>query len=164
LREIDKLPKGIRENKELVAETIENNLRKVIIDEQPVNPKYYEEMSVLLDTLIQERRQEALEYQQYLEKIKDLAGRVVHPERTSAKYPASLHSAGKKALFDNLDQDEDLAVRIDTAVRHTKQAKWIGNRFKEKAVANAVLEELGPEYKTRLDDVMELLKKQNEYQ
>lgn len=33
---------------EAVAETIENNLRKVIIDEQPVNPRYYEKMSALL--------------------------------------------------------------------------------------------------------------------
>ncbi|MEQ1668689.1 MAG: HsdR family type I site-specific deoxyribonuclease, partial [Sulfuriferula sp.] len=33
---LQELPKGIRDNKEAVAETIENNLRKVIIDEQPI--------------------------------------------------------------------------------------------------------------------------------
>jgi type I restriction enzyme R subunit len=30
------LPKGIRENREAVAETIENNVRRLIIDEQPI--------------------------------------------------------------------------------------------------------------------------------
>lgn len=164
LREIDKLPKGIRENKELVAETIENNLRKVIIDEQPVNPKYYEEMSVLLDTLIKERREEALEYQAYLEKIKALAGRIIQPEQHNANYPASLSSSGKRALFDNLDRDEALVMRIDQAVLHTKKARWVGKHFKEKEVELAVREALGPKYQTRLDEVMELLKKQNEYQ
>ena len=63
---VDALPKGIRKNKEAVAETIENNVRKLIIDEQPINPKYYEKMSELLDALIEQRRQEALDYQKYL--------------------------------------------------------------------------------------------------
>ena len=52
-------PRAFRENKEAVAETIENNVRKLIIDEQPINPKYYEKMSELLDALIEQRRQEA---------------------------------------------------------------------------------------------------------
>ena len=49
---MDALPKGIRESQEAVAETIENNVRKLIIDESPINPKYYETMSSLLDALI----------------------------------------------------------------------------------------------------------------
>jgi type I restriction enzyme R subunit len=53
---VESLPKGIRENPEAMAETIENNVRKLIIDETPVNPKYYEKMSELLDALIQARR------------------------------------------------------------------------------------------------------------
>ena len=40
---VDALPKGIRENKEAVAETIENNVRKLIIDEQPINPEVLRE-------------------------------------------------------------------------------------------------------------------------
>jgi len=50
---VDALPPGIRNKPEAVAETIENNVRKLIIDENPINPKYYEKMSALLDALIQ---------------------------------------------------------------------------------------------------------------
>jgi type I restriction enzyme R subunit len=50
------LPESIRKNKEAVAEVIENNVRKLIIDEQPINPKYYERMSQLLDALIEQRQ------------------------------------------------------------------------------------------------------------
>ena len=42
---IDKLPKGIKNDPEAVAETIANNMRKVIIDERAMNPKYYDKMS-----------------------------------------------------------------------------------------------------------------------
>jgi type I restriction enzyme R subunit len=50
------MPAGITADPAAMAETIENNLRRVIIDEQPINPKYYEKMSELLDTLIQSAR------------------------------------------------------------------------------------------------------------
>ena len=53
---IDKLPDGIKKDPEAVAETITNNMRKVIVDERAMNPKYYDRMSELLDALIEERR------------------------------------------------------------------------------------------------------------
>ncbi|HYD48105.1 MAG TPA: hypothetical protein VEB21_07155 [Terriglobales bacterium] len=43
------LPAAIRNKENATAETIENNVRKLIIDETPINPKYYEKMSALLD-------------------------------------------------------------------------------------------------------------------
>ena len=55
------LCEGIRGNREAVAETIENNVRRLIIDETAVNSKYYEKMSELLEALIRERKQEANE-------------------------------------------------------------------------------------------------------
>jgi type I restriction enzyme, R subunit len=41
---IDMLPEGIKENPEAVAETITNNMRKLIIDERATNPKYYDKI------------------------------------------------------------------------------------------------------------------------
>ncbi len=97
------LPEGIRTNQEAVAETIENNVRKLIIDEQPINPKYYERMSELLDALIAQRRQDAIDYQKYLEEVVELARQVANPT-TGQAYPKSLDTPAKRALFDNLDQ------------------------------------------------------------
>lgn len=158
---LDKLPKGIRNNKEAMAETIENNLRKLIIDEQPVNPKYYEKMSELLDALIQERKAQALEYKEYLKKLVELAGKAKKPAETS-EYPASLDTSAKRALYDNLDHNEALAIRIDTAVRYTKKSDWRGNRFKKREVFNAIREELGA-YEVKAEDIFELVKNQREY-
>ena len=159
---LGQLPKGIRDNQDAVAETIENNMRRVITDESPVNPKYYDRMSELLDALIEKRRQQAISYQEYLEQVKQLAGQV-KPGATQDNYPNSMDTQAKRSLYDNLGQDEALALRIDTAVRYTKKADWIGNKFKEREVARAVREESAG-YNVNLDQVMELLKNQREYQ
>ena len=62
---IGSLPEGIRGSPRAVAETIENNVRRLIVDEMAVNPKYYEKMSAVLDALIKQRREEAIEYEDY---------------------------------------------------------------------------------------------------
>ncbi len=134
---IDALPDGIRKNKEAVAEAIENNVRKLIIDEQPINPKYYEKMSALLDALIQQRRKEALDYQKYLRRIVELTKQVVSPEASGA-YPVAMNTPGKRALYDNLDKDEPLALAIDAAVRASRQDDWRSNQFKVRRVRNAI--------------------------
>lgn len=54
---MDKLPKGLRDNEDAMAEAIENNVRKTIVDENPVNPKYFDQMSTLLEELIKQRRE-----------------------------------------------------------------------------------------------------------
>ncbi|WP_413472037.1 hypothetical protein [Shewanella baltica] len=57
---MDKLPKGLRDNKDAMAEAIENNVRKTIVDENPFNPKYFDQMSTLLEELIKQRREKHL--------------------------------------------------------------------------------------------------------
>ncbi|WP_272689893.1 type I restriction endonuclease subunit R [Providencia sp. PROV020] len=160
---VDALPEDLRKNPGAMAETIENNVRKIIVDENPVNPKYYEQMSVLLNELIELRRQKAIEYQDYLEKIRELAAKVVRPEQTASSYPASMDTNPKRAFYDNFGKDELLATKIDSAIRYTKKADWVGDRFKEREIANAIREETAG-YELDIQAVMELAKAQKEYQ
>ena len=160
---LDGLPADMRGNQEAMAEAIENNVRRTIVDENPVNPKYYEKMSVLLDELIALRRQQAISYQEYLEHVRELAKQVKHPQSGSkSTYPASIDTLAKKALYDNLGQDEVLVTKIDAAVRHTKKADWYGDRFKEREISFAIAEEIKG-YSVTVADVMALVKAQKEY-
>ena len=134
---VNVLPSRIRKDREAVAETIENNLRRVIIDEQPVNPKYYEKMSALLDTLIQERKAQALAYEAYLARVVELANQVQNPA-CSTSYPKSLDTTAKRALYDNLGGFEQLALWVDSAVVGSRQDDWRNNRVKTKMVRNAI--------------------------
>jgi len=156
---IEKLPSGIRRNRHAVAETIENNLRKVIHDERPINPRYYENMSQLLDELIAQRRQEALEYEEYLAMIVELTRQIKRPNET--KYPKTLDTRAKRALYDNLDQDEELAMVLDYEVIYTKKDDWRGNRIKEKEVLFAIKKHIKDEEK--LKQIFEIIKNQPDY-
>lgn len=157
---VDALPSGIRKNREAVAETIENNVRKLIIDETPVNPKYYEKMSELLDALIAQRKTEAVDYEVYLAKIVELTKQAKSPETTTS-YPAAVNSAAKRALFDNLGKDEGLALTIDAAIRATKKDAWRGNRIKEKEVRNAIKAHLADP--SLVVVIFDLVRNQHEY-
>ena len=179
---LESLPKGIRESQEAMAETIENNVRRLIIDEMAVNPKYYEKMSEVLDALIQARKQHALEYKAYLDSIVEFTRRASRPETDSA-YPAGVNTGALRALYDNLDDWQESAVResgpsydakatvetrqataiaVDRAIRNVKQAGWRGNRLKERAVRIAIKSVLGGDGDV-VDRVFEIVKNQRDY-
>ena len=139
---VDSLPERIRGNEEAVAETIENNVRKLIIDESPVNPKYYEKMSDLLDALILERKKRALDYKEYITNMVKLTKKASNPA-SQTSYPTSINTAPRRALYDNLGQDETLADQIDTAIRLVKKDGWRGMRAKRIEVRNAIESVLG---------------------
>ena len=158
---IKELPERIRNNEDVVAETIENNIRSVVIKKQPVNPKYYEKMSELLDACIRERKEQALEYKDYLKKIIDLSSKVLRPE-TNSSYPKSLNSDAKRALYYNLGEDENLALAVDKTIKETKKDSWRGNRFKELAIERAIASVLGTaDYDAK--KILELVRNQSEY-
>ena len=143
-----------------MAETIENNLRRVITDEMPINPKYYEKMSELLDTLIQERQNQAREYEQYLASIVELARQVQNPTGGTA-YPKSLNTPAKRALYDNLGKDEQLAIKVDAEIQRTKKDGWRGSKIKEREVRYAIRNVLPDD--TLTNQIFEIVKNQDEY-
>ena len=180
---IDELPKGIRNSPGAVAETIENNVRRLIVDEMAVNPKYYEKMSAVLDALIEQRREEAIEYKAYLKKVIELAKKVRRGEGGAA-YPATIKTPALRAIFDNLpevvleravaepdtaanavdetDPREEVAIEVDRAVRQARMDDWRGNPIKEKRVARAIRDALGS-HKAITLTILEIVKAQREY-
>ncbi|MBN8868270.1 MAG: HsdR family type I site-specific deoxyribonuclease [Solirubrobacterales bacterium] len=158
---IEKLPEGIKKDPEAVAETITNNMRKVIIDERPMNPKYYDRMSELLDALIEEHRQDALDYKDYLARLLD-AAKKLGTEESDTKYPAWADNGARRALVEFFAPDESIAVEIDGAVLRSKPADWVGNSMKERVVRNAIRTALPKDY-DQLDELFELVRARDEY-
>jgi type I restriction enzyme R subunit len=158
---LEALPEGIRKDKGAAAEAIENNVRKLIIDESPVNPKYYEQMSKLLDALVELRRKDAIEYQAYLAKIAELTRKVTNPE-TGGQYPGTLNTRAKQALYDNLSQDEGLAIAVHEAVNTNRQDGWRDNTFKVRKVRTAIKAALNGD-EALADEILKVVRKQGEY-
>lgn len=138
---IASLPKGIRDSKEAVAETIENNVRKKIIRDHLIDPAYFDEMFKLLDEIIRERHENVINYEAYLQKIAELSKMVNSTYRTSE--PEILSTREQRALFHNLGDDEVLAMKIDSAVKCVRKAGWRGNLSKENEIKAELFKILG---------------------
>lgn len=156
---IDALPEGIRSSKQAVAETIENNVRQKIIKEHLIDPAYFDQMSKLLDTIIQELRENKIEYQEYLKKMADLAAKVSNTQRDDL--PKTIQTPALRALFNNLGKDENLALAVDEAVKRVKQVDFRGDERKENLIKYEIYKVLNDEAETLR--IFAVIKEQREY-
>ena len=138
---INSLPKGIRNSKEAVAETIANNVRSKIVKDHLNDPAFYDKMSSLLKEIIASLKRKAIEYEEYLLKVAALAAQV-HAGH-SGDLPKALVTSGLRALYNNLEKDEALALRVDEVVKDARPDDWRGNRPRENQIKAALLPVLG---------------------
>ena len=155
----DDVAAKVGKKKENVAEAIENNVRKLIIDETPVNPKFYEKMSELLADLVKQRHDEAIAYAEYLERIAELVRQA--KQGHAEDYPTGIKTAGQKALFDNLGGDSDAARAVDEALRENAPYGWRNNKMKERLVNRCIVNALPEGIDAEL--IFEIVKVQHEY-
>jgi type I restriction enzyme R subunit len=159
-----------------IAEGIINNVRKTIIRDQLTDPRFYDEMSKLLDDLINQSRADAAAYEEFLRKAEALAKRLA-AKQPDAGIPASLHGKPEAiVLFNNLrsvpatsfqcpDDDDEragLALMLDTTVRERAPAGFKGDHAKEAQVLNALFPLLGRD-RQATQAVFEIIKNQPGY-
>jgi len=164
---IDALPDGIKKNPEAVAETIINNVRKTIVDERAMNPKYYDRMSQLLDAIIEQRRQEATEYADYLAKLLEHADLVGKGESDAGViYPDWANTAARRALHD-FDWPDGAAIdleRVHKQIQSAKEHGWADNPMKERALARELRKVLPSDFEAAsLKVLIDRLKEHDEY-
>jgi type I restriction enzyme R subunit len=150
---------GLKGNQNAIAETIENNVRKTIIREQLNDPAFYEKMSALLEEIISARKAKAIAYEEYLNRIAELAKRAEagHSEDT----PKALDTPGKRALYNNLNHDEALALKVDAAIRTRRPDGWRGVQARELVIKRALYDTLGDE--AEVERIFPIIKAQREY-
>jgi type I restriction enzyme R subunit len=156
---INRMPEGIRSDKSAIAETIENNVRRKIIKEHLNDPAFYDKMSALLDEIITARKSRAIEYEEYLKRIAELAKRVEAGQAEDT--PAEVDTPGRRALYNNLGQIRDLALKIDDAVRKTRPDAWRGIQSREMVIKAALYGVLQNE--AEVERIFLIVKQQNEY-
>ncbi len=175
---LDQLPESVRNSEKATAETIENNVRQVIVEKTPENPKYYEEMSEVLDALIRRRRHDAIEYEAYLVEILALAEKI-GKSGTQGTYPSEVRSQAQRALFDNIQipsvsglQENDIARRAEIAItlsatiHRVRRDEWRGHPLKAREVYRAIEQVMAAELGDNavdIDALFEIVKNQDEY-
>ena len=156
---INQLHKETKNNQEAVAETIENNVRQKIIKEHLIDPVFFDEISRLLEEVIRERKSQSLNYEQYLKKIEALVQRA--QAGSNEDTPASIQTAAQKALFNNLDKNEHLALKIHKTILEVKPDGWKGDPIKENRIKSALFEILNST--DEVERLFSIIKQQAEY-
>ena len=169
-------------NKTAVAETIENNVRSKIIEERLNDPAYFERMSSLLDEVIAARKAGAIDYEEYLKRVADIAAKVQRGQ--SEETPSQLDTPGKRALYNNVKaltsqpsaaasdtatnetpagftNTLDLALKIDETVRSVRPDGWRGVQARERVIKAALFEILNDIDK--VERLFSIIKAQKEY-
>lgn len=155
---VDRL-NSIQYNHDAVGEAIENNVRRKIIREALNDPAYYARMSELLDEIIALRKAKAIEYEEYLKRIAELAKQVQTGQIDGT--PEQLNTPGKRALYNNLNHNLDLALQIDATVKRVHPDNWIGFEPRERVVKRALYEILNDE--PEVERIFLIIKAQGEY-
>lgn len=173
---------ALKSSKDAIAETIENNVRSKIIKEHLNDPAYYEKMSALLEEIIAARKAKAIEYEEYLKRIAELAKKVETGQ--AGDTPEQLkNSPARRALYNNLKKDDagaeavadepayykgsrdpalSLALKIDETVKRVRPDAWRGHQAKENTIKGALLPLLGNDV-TEVERIFLIIKAQREY-
>ena len=171
-------------SKNAIAEGIINNVRKIIIREQLTDPRFYEQMSKLLDDLIKQNRADTTVYEEFLRMAEALVKRLAG-KQSDEGVPAALY--GKReatVIYNNLprilaagraradrvaeespeygDERVRLALEIDQVMRERAPAGWKGDQTREAQVLNALFPLLNRDRKATLA-LFELIKNQPGY-
>ncbi len=164
-----------------IAEGIINNVRKTIIRDQLTDPRFYTEMSKLLEDLIKQKRQETKDYEKFLERAEALVKQL--GKKISADgVPSVLHGKPEATvIFNNLPsilaegsaivkepspldvlERATLALQIDQAMREHAPAGWKGDDTREKQVLNALFPVMSRN-RQATQALFEIIKKQPGY-
>lgn len=136
------------------AETVEANLREVIRKDSPFNPAYYGKLSIILQELIDKRKKEMLDYEEYMKELIELVKKA--RGKSANSYPESIKTPGMRALYDNLGQDEDLAVRAHEVIKENALVGFRDNRLKQRKLIKALAKLLGDEMAQKIYDIIKL--------
>ena len=171
-------------SRKAIAEGIIHNIRKTIIQERLTDPRFFKEMSSLLDELIRQSRADAKSYEEFLKQAEALARRLVAHTAGGEQAPEALQGRPEAALiYRNLPDilaksvaatrigDErtwhaseliSKAIQIDAAMREDVPADWKGHEVKERTVKRILLELLDGDDEAR-DKLFDLIKRQPGY-
>jgi type I restriction enzyme, R subunit len=158
-----------------VAEGIINNVRKTIIRDQLTDPKFYDEISKLLEDLIKQKCDDTIAYENFLKKAEELVTKMAVKNKGSHPSLLNGHPAAI-ALFNNLasipavtfvcptDDDDKarLALELDQAMREQAPAGWKGDDTREKQVLNALFPIISRD-RVATQAIFEIIKNQPTY-
>lgn len=113
--------------------------------------------------MVERRKQGAIAYEAFLKEIEAIA-KQVKPAGPGDNYPASLDNPAKKAFYDNVGSNEQLANELYHEIDTKRPDGYIGNHMKERLVRNIirqVLKKYGIEDESEVARIYDLTTQQS---
>jgi type I restriction enzyme R subunit len=172
-----------RLSRDAIAEAIVHNIRKTIIREQLTDPRFYEQMSKLLEDLVRQSRDDAAAYEEFLKNAEQLVFRLQRKDAEDDLPEPLRHRPEATVIYRNLpgvlsapggidavieqrasygEGLVSLAVEIDDAMRHQAPADWRGDPVKETIVKNVLFPLMGRS-REATEALFDLIKAQQGY-
>ena len=157
---IQSLPNNIKKNEKAVALAIENNIASTIINNTPINPRYYIKMSDLLKELIDKKKDQNLDYQDYIKHLVALVKMVKNPEQ-SGKYPPSIHNIRLRGIYDILDRNETETLSLYNTLIDSTSKDFMESKMKQRELKFAIKAIISDE--SKIDEIFNLWKNTRGY-
>jgi type I restriction enzyme R subunit len=112
-----------------------------------------------LDEIIKFRKEQADKYAEYLKMIAELVKKVAAGKESGT--PEALNTPARLALYNNLQQNEALAIKIDETVKQVRPDGWRGVQPREqiiKAALYAILQDVA-----EVERIFLIISQQKEY-
>ncbi len=117
------------------AETLSANARKYMVKKRDSNPDYYDKLSEQLNNLLEEMKNGLISYKDALKQLLVLMRKL---RGNSNSYPTQIDTDGKRALYDNLGKDADLAMRVYEAIKVNAEVGFREDKARKRLLRNAI--------------------------
>ena len=125
---------------------------------------YFDKMSELLNHLLQEQKDGKIQYKKLIQKLIERLKEARAVAKT--KYPATIDTKGKQALYDNLGGNESLVLRVHETIKANARDGFRdmdGSGIKKMRALRRAVENVLQGVEVNIDDIMQLIVAQKEY-
>ena len=154
----DKLENYLK-NKNEISETLENNFRNTIDKNKFDDLALFEKISLMLNDVILQRKNKSIEYEDYLKKMEILAKKIT--QSNDENFPPLINKPELRMLYNNLFNDEELAIKLDNKLKKNAPNDWRNVLPKEQIIKQTIFEVM-PNYR-EVERLFEIIKQQKNY-
>ena len=154
----EKFQKKMKDKNE-VSEIVENNFRNTLLLKKTIDPNFYNQMSTILSNIILERKNNAIDYENYLKKMEILAQKL--SQENISDYPPLINNSELRTLYNNLLNDEEKTLKLDKNLKLNIPSDWRGVTPKEQVVKQLIYEVVNDS--SEVERLFEIIKQQDSY-
>lgn len=117
------------------AETLSANARKYMVRKRDSNPDYFDKLSEQLNHLLEQMKKCLISYTEGLRQLIELMRQL---RGNTNNYPSEFDTEGKRALYDNLENNAELALRVYETIKAHAEVGFRNDKPRRRLLRKAI--------------------------